>query len=109
MSDEMKEIMGAPIKITIGEKEYTVEKLTMERQFEVFDLVMGGFANGEGSMMQKTGKVSLLVVANVLGVPVEEINGTAAQVMQAFDKIWEQNEFGPLFRAAEQINKKVLG
>lgn len=109
MSGEMKELMGSPIKIVLGNETFEVEKLTMKRQFEVFDIMTNGFASSEGTMVIKMGNTAITVLANVLGKKEEEIKGSAAEIMQALEQIWEQNEFGPLYKAVAQMNKKVVG
>lgn len=106
--EKMAALLGDPFKIKLGEKEYNLEKLTMRRQIEVFNLVAKHFTDEQGSMFERLAAGAQDAVASVLGVEKDKLEGTAAELMTAMLKIWEVNNFDPLYQAVATLNKKIL-
>lgn len=107
-NERMQALLGDPKKIKLGDKEYTIETLTMRRQIEVFNLIASNFAEDKGTMMEKMSEGALDAIASVLGIKKEDIECPAADLMTALLKIWEANNFDPLYQAVATLNKKVL-
>ena len=106
--DKMKALLGDPQKIKLGDKEFTVEVLTMKRQIEVFNIIAQNFEEDKVTMMEKMAAGALDAISSVLNIPKEEIECPAADIMVAMLKIWEMNNFDPLYQAVATLNKKVL-
>lgn len=106
--EKMKLLIGDPQKIVLGGKEYIVEALPMRRQIEVFNLVAKHFTDEQGSMFERLAAGAEDAVSSVIGVPKEDLKGSAAELMLAMLKIWEVNNFDPLYQAVAHLNKKIL-
>lgn len=95
----MQAIVGDPITVKIGGVDTKINRMTIETHLEVMDGWVE-MSSDESSSVKKPVKFMCWIVAKALGITTEELNqrATLTEALDAFPKIWEQNELGFLFQ-----------
>lgn len=104
----MNEMLGDPVKLTILGRVVEVKKLTIKKQFQVLD-TLSGLTTAE-KPSQSIGPM-LDVISIATGIPVSDLEeGTSIEEVTAvFSEIWKQNGFGFLSQKARRLRDVLAG
>ena len=102
--NEVNVLRGEPVQIKIGKNEETVSRLSIDDQIVVMDIIQEA---GEAK-----NAVAIERMIKIIGIAVKrEVTKNdfmfASEIVEAFNKIWIQNEFDFLLKEVGKVKLKA--
>lgn len=107
-SNQVGELMGSPITITLCGQPVEVKKLSMKNQLRALDVLT--VAEDESTPSKVIGRMTE-VVSIASGKTVDEIGegSSIAEISEAFKLVWKQNGFDFLSKQAGSLKALLAG
>lgn len=103
---EMEVLRGEPVKLMIGGQEETVLRLSVDEQLEVMDIFVASLSDGGDNKSRAATMIKVLSKCCRRELKTGDFSSAAA-LMEAFAKVWAQNEFDFLLQQVVKLKQSL--